>query len=92
MLNHPNPHLSTFPHGPYEGTITIGPATVIASVNTLSAGIAFVKLTYACPFSPCGTVHAPFSYFTNALPPAFTPPFVNAHAVVPGAVVCKLIL
>lgn len=72
--------------------MTIGPATIIASVSTLSCGIELTKLIYVCPAKPCGIVHALFAYGTNVVPLALIPPFVNAHAVAPVAALFNVML
>lgn len=71
--------------GIYEAIITIGPATVIASVNTPVPGFALARLTYVSPAKSCGTVQAPPVNGTNAVPPN-CPAFVNAQNVAPVAV------
>ena len=73
-------------HPLYEMANTKGPATVISSVNAPVAGIWLAKFKYASPANPWGTVHAPFANGVKAVPPV-CPPFVNAQAVAPCAVV-----
>lgn len=63
----------------------MGPAIVIASVNTPVAGAALARLTYVRPARPAGTTQALFVKAVKAVPPAW-PAFVNAQNVAPVAV------
>jgi hypothetical protein len=65
--------------------MSIGPARVIASVRTPSAGAALARLTYTSPARFGGTVQAPLAKGVNAVPPG-SPPLENAQDVAPVAV------
>jgi hypothetical protein len=60
--------------------MTIGPATVIASVNTPVNGPSLVKCTYVIPLKFSGTTHPPLVKGANAVPPG-VPPFTNPQNV-----------
>lgn len=62
--------------------MSMGPASVIESVRTPVAGLAFARLTYVSPANPWGTVQAPFVNGVNAVPPG-RPPLLKAQLVAP---------
>jgi hypothetical protein len=64
--------------------MTIGPATVMASVKMPVSGPADARLRYVIPARICGTAHLPLAKGVKAVPPG-TPPFVNAQKVAPCA-------
>jgi len=69
----------------YEIWMTIGPATVMSSVNIPVSGALLARLTYTSPARISPGIRQPLlSMATNAVPPG-KPPFVNAQNVAPEA-------
>ena len=69
----------------YEICMTIGPATVMASVKPV-VGEELARCRYVIPAKPWGTVQAPLVKGVKAAPLG-CPPLTKAHEVAPVAVV-----